>query len=142
MPETLDLPPAPSAQEHCWLPCSRHSPALARRLLRESLARVEGGERFLERAELLVSELVTNAVLHGTKPGQLIRLSLAADQERLWISVEDASSAPPRPHISTDGQSGRGLLLVDKLSEQWGWGPREGIGKCVWSVCTSISEEE
>ncbi|MCX4749955.1 ATP-binding protein [Kitasatospora sp. NBC_01287] len=135
MPEMPDQPPSPIAPDRCWLPCSRQSPARARRLLREFLPKLRDGERFAEKAELLVSELVTNALLHGTRPGQLIRLGLETDGDLLWISVEDASEAPPRPRLAADEESGRGLLLVERLSEKWGWGPREGTGKRVWCAC-------
>lgn len=85
---------------------------------------------------MLVSELVTNALIHGTRSGRLIRVGLEADADLLWISVDDSSDAPPVLRNTTDGLSGRGLLLVDKLSEKWGWGPRDGIGKRVWCCCT------
>lgn len=84
---------------------------------------------------MLVSELVTNALVHATRHDQLIRLSLEVDEDLLWITVEDASDTLPQQRGDADGESGRGLLLVDALSEAWGWGPREGIGKQVWCVC-------
>jgi anti-sigma regulatory factor (Ser/Thr protein kinase) len=132
MPETLDSAPAPTGQDHLWLPCSRDAPAMARRMLRGFLPRVRGGERFAENGELLVSELVTNAYLHGTRPGQLIWVGLEVNEDMLWIAVEDASAKQPRLCIAAEGETGRGLRLVDKLSDAWGWGPREGIGKRVW----------
>ncbi len=136
MPETLDKPPAPTGRDHCWLPRSNHSPALARRQLRAFLSTVHGGERFAENGELLVSELVTNALLHGTRRGKLIGLGFEADSARLLIWVDDASDHTPQLRIEADGESGRGLLLVDKLAETWGWGAREGIGKRVWCCLT------
>ncbi|MCX4750441.1 ATP-binding protein [Kitasatospora sp. NBC_01287] len=135
MPESPDTPPLPTGKDHCWLPNSRRSPALARGLLRSFLPRVRGGERFAENGELLVSELVTNALVHGTRPGRMIQLGLEADEDLLWISVEDACDTPPALSTEADGESGRGLLLVDTLSQEWGWGPREGIGKRVWCAC-------
>ncbi|MCX4744984.1 ATP-binding protein [Kitasatospora sp. NBC_01287] len=141
MPETPARPPSrpsvpasPAAREHCWLPCSERSPALARRLLREFLLKVRGGELFAENGALVVSELVTNALQHGTRRGQLIKLGLEADGELLCVWVEDASDQAPQLCVATEGERGRGLLLVDKLSQRWGWGARDGIGKRVWSV--------
>lgn len=135
MHEPIDRAPLPIARDHRWLQKSRHSPAAARQLLRDFLSRVDGGERFVDNGELLVTELVTNAVLHGTRPGQRVHLELEVDPDRLWIAVEDASSTHPVLQESPDGCSGRGLLLVETLSEKWGWGPREGVGKRVWCSC-------
>ncbi|MGF1430474.1 ATP-binding protein [Kitasatospora sp. LaBMicrA B282] len=61
------------------------------------------------------------------------RLARRLLRDFLLIWVEDASAAVPRMRNTTEGEAGRGLLLVDKLSKDWGWGPREGIGKRVWS---------
>ncbi|WP_327066288.1 ATP-binding protein [Kitasatospora sp. NBC_01302] len=136
MPETLDHLPLARTMEPTWLAKSDHSPAVARRLLHSFLSGVRGGERFSDKGQLLVSELVTNAVVHATRSDQRIRLRLEVDQEQLWITVEDASDQVPQPRKSTDGESGRGLLLVEALADAWGWGPREGVGKQVWCVCS------
>ncbi|WP_424705779.1 ATP-binding protein [Kitasatospora acidiphila] len=116
------------------MPHGQHSPGAARRMLREFLDRVEGGERFVEVGELLISELVTNAVRPASQDAQLLRLVLAAGADRLQFSAEDASDAPPQMAVATDGESGRGLLLVDRLPETWGWDPENGGGKRVWCV--------
>ncbi|MFF7632392.1 ATP-binding protein [Kitasatospora sp. NPDC008050] len=116
------------------MPNSKRSPGLAREMLRSLLARVEGGQRFIEDGELVLSELVTNALQHGTRTGQLIWVGLRANQSELWIAVEDASDHPPLPRETLCGESGRGLLIVKQLSVAWGYGPREGAGKRVWSV--------
>lgn len=63
MPEMMDRPPAFAGESTCWLPRSRRSPGIARRLLVGLLAEVEGGHRFLDPGLLLISELVTNAIL-------------------------------------------------------------------------------
>ncbi|MFE9424975.1 ATP-binding protein [Kitasatospora sp. NPDC006697] len=134
-PETPDQSPEPTLQEQYWLPKSRRSPSLARRQLRDFLAKLPDGHRYTETAQLLTSELVTNALLHGTTRDHLIKLTLESDGERLTISVDDASASPPKPGILSNGESGHGLQLVHKLCEDWGRGPREGIGKRVWCVC-------
>ncbi|WP_170305264.1 ATP-binding protein [Kitasatospora viridis] len=119
----------------CWLPRSKRAPALARRRLRDLLAGVAGGLRFVDVGELLVSELVTNAWQHGTVPGQRIWAGFEVDHERLYIAVEDASSTEPLVRPMTIGQeAGRGLLIVDQLAREWGCSPREGVGKRVWAV--------
>ncbi|GHB60476.1 ATPase [Streptomyces cirratus] len=79
---------------------------------------------------LLVSELVSNACLHGGGPGTLL---LHWTPERLRIEVTDGNPAPPLRAPATDpGQpGGHGLLIVDRLSRSWGSHPGNG-GKCVW----------
>ncbi|MGH3343642.1 MAG: ATP-binding protein [Carbonactinosporaceae bacterium] len=81
-----------------------------------------------DRAALLVSELVTNAVVHGGGP-TLLRLSFDGT---LRVEVTDRSPAPPRlRRTGPDELGGRGLQLVDGLAECWSWQPR-GRGKLVW----------
>lgn len=80
-------------------------------------------------AELVVSELVGNAVMHGW--GHVV-LRLFDTGEGLRIEVEDANPAPP---VSTDGHAGRvggfGMRIVERLAD-WGWRP-SGEGKLVWA---------
>ncbi|WP_380282035.1 ATP-binding protein [Kitasatospora purpeofusca] len=118
----------------CWLPRSRRSPAEARRCLERLLGGVVGGERFIDAGLLLVSELVTNAVVHGSPYDNRVLLELSADPVRLRIEVHDARGdrAPLLRGADRDDESGRGLLLVKSLSEKWGCCPRDGIGKIVW----------
>ncbi|MBX9244796.1 SpoIIE family protein phosphatase [Actinotalea ferrariae] len=80
-------------------------------------------------AELVVSELVANAVLHGW--GHVV-LRLFDTGEGLRIEVEDSNPAPP---VATDGHHGRvggyGMQIVERLAD-WGWRP-SGAGKLVWA---------
>lgn len=80
-------------------------------------------------AELVVSELVANAVMHGW--GHVV-LRLFDTGEGLRIEVEDANPAPP---VTTDGHPGRvggfGMRIVERLAD-WGWRP-SGEGKLVWA---------
>jgi hypothetical protein len=83
----------------------------------------------VEVAELLVSELVGNAVEYG---GGRIRLSLAVRNGTFRCEVEDEN--PEMPHMRHAGpydEAGRGLFLVDVLSTRWGGDPTER-GKAVW----------
>jgi anti-sigma regulatory factor (Ser/Thr protein kinase) len=99
----------------------------------------------METAELLVSELVTNAVkasgvelperptyidLRQIKP---IRLRLSSDRWRLLVEVWDSCAEPPvlkEPDL--ESESGRGLFLVARMANQWNYYfPPEG-GKVVW----------
>jgi two-component sensor histidine kinase len=88
---------------------------------------VEG--QVTETAALLVTELVTNAVLYS--PGDHVTLTLLVEDE-IEVSVWDDD---PRlivlPDPVPDGLHGRGLLLVDHLATAWGSLP-EGEGKTVW----------
>lgn len=102
-----------------------------RRALRE-LMRHRCGTDCAEVAELLITELVTNALVH-TEQGAEVSASLAST--RLRVEVRDYASRRPRPYVPTadDGTHGRGLMLVQALADAWGVevaGP--GRGKVVW----------
>ena len=91
-----------------------------------------------ESTELLVAELVTNAVKasRAMKQAFPVRLWLASDSAQVLILVWDASLQPPvRMDTSDEAENGRGLMLVESISEQWGWYFREGSdGKFVWAI--------
>lgn len=91
-----------------------------------------------ESTELLVSELVTNAVQAGRAATRAapVRLWLLSDTVRVVILVWDASPDPPvRMSSGDDAESGRGLLLVEVISDQWGSYPVRGEGgKVVWAL--------
>lgn len=126
-----------AGQDSCWLPRSRRSPGIARRLLVVLLGEVEGGHRFLDVGLLLLSELVTNAVVHGTPRDNLVWLSLEVNEFRLRIDVHDARGdrSPLLRATGQDDESGRGLILVKSLSLRWGCCPRADVGKIVWCEC-------
>jgi anti-sigma regulatory factor (Ser/Thr protein kinase) len=89
-------------------------------------------------AELLVSELVTNAVQITQADARTapVRLWLLADPARLLMLVWDASPLPP-VRVSPDGEAenGRGLLLVEALSTRWDHFRHHSGGKVVWALC-------
>ncbi|GHE06318.1 SpoIIE family protein phosphatase [Streptomyces alanosinicus] len=79
--------------------------------------------------ELIVSELVTNAVRYGTPP---LRLRLLRDA-RLTCEVSDASSTAPRlRHARSMDEGGRGLFLVAQLAHRWG-SRYTAEGKIIWA---------
>lgn len=86
---------------------------------------------------LVVSELVTNAVVHTGCPAVLrLILPVGADapSAALRVEVADASHDAPAPRHAgpdADATNGRGLELVELLCERWGWYP-DGSGKRVW----------
>ena len=89
-------------------------------------------------AELLVSELVTNAVQITQADARTdpVRLWLLADRARLLMLVWDACPLPP-VRVSPDGEAenGRGLLLVETLSTRWDHFGHHSGGKVVWALC-------
>lgn len=80
---------------------------------------------------LVVSELATNAVLHGRSP---FTVSLKREGRRVVISVADANCTLPRalPVVSAYALSGRGLGIVARLSVDWGIATRRA-GKVIWA---------
>lgn len=91
-----------------------------------------------ESAELLVTELITNAVKASRAVTQTssVRLWLMSDLAQILILVWDASPQPPvRINASRETENGRGLILVEAISEQWGWYDRDDSdGKFVWAI--------
>ncbi|MFI8288181.1 SpoIIE family protein phosphatase [Streptomyces sp. NPDC085614] len=107
----------------------------ARHMIRAAVRAWGAGERSDE-IELVADEMITNALMH-TDGGAIVTLRmLAGPERRLRVEVEDRSSALPRRREAGEaGVSGRGLLLVDMISDVWGVEPRGG-GKCVWCEFT------
>ncbi|MGW1976548.1 ATP-binding protein [Streptomyces sp. NPDC001889] len=114
-----------------------HAP-LARRLARKFLRSWEpvlaGQGVDLDLLLLAVDELVTNALTHGSAPGDLIALTLECDRRVLCVGVEDRSPDPPclrRPGDADTG--GRGLPLVQRIAPDWGYARHHNRpGKRVW----------
>jgi anti-sigma regulatory factor (Ser/Thr protein kinase) len=72
-------------------------------------------------AVLLTSELVTNAI---KQEGGIVTLAVTAGADELRVDVHDTSRAwPIRVEAAADAETGRGLILVDTLSAQWGFYP-------------------
>ncbi|MFJ4688271.1 ATP-binding protein [Streptomyces sp. NPDC088789] len=68
-----------------------------------------------------VSELVTNAVVHGSRPGDLVTLTLEHGPRVLRVAVDDTCADPPRLRSPGDCESsGRGMRLVNSLTGRWG----------------------
>jgi len=99
-------------------------------LLRHSVAQDPA-----EAAVLIISELVTNAVLHSGST--VIGCTLRLDSGLLQIEVTDQGASQREPAIrepAADDVSGRGLLLVSTLSKAWGVTPARPSGRTVWAT--------
>ncbi len=107
----------------------RRAPATARALVRDRLQEWGLDEDTVEASQLIVSELVTNAVRYGTPP---LRLRVLLDST-LTCEVHDGSPASPHlRHARTVDEGGRGLFIVSRLASHWG--ARHGPdGKVLWT---------
>ncbi|MER5400307.1 SpoIIE family protein phosphatase [Streptomyces sp. NPDC002599] len=103
----------------------------ARHMIRAAV-RAWGARDRADEIELVADELITNTLMH-TEGSAIVTLRvLAGSDRRLRVEVEDSSSAlPRRREAGESGVSGRGLLLVDRLTDVWGVEARGG-GKVVW----------
>jgi serine/threonine-protein kinase RsbW len=94
-------------------------------------------DEYVQDAEAITSELVTNAIQHVCADGtETVRVTLtrARNPEAVTIVVTDSSpEAPVKREPSDRSERGRGLLIVDELSDCWGWNPEAG-GKAVYAV--------
>lgn len=121
--------PRPRTGKVSWqlLPGAASVPR-ARRLVCGQLAEW-GIDEQGETARLLVSELVTNALRHAWGP---IRLAVSCRQGTLRCEVNDANPVLPRARdVHEDDEGGRGLYLLDVLSDRWG-SERTLLGKVSW----------
>ncbi|MDO0936853.1 ATP-binding protein [Streptomyces sp. DG2A-72] len=82
---------------------------------------------------LCVSELATNALLHGVPPNRCFRLGLNLTTDGvLRVEIHDSGPGEVRtPDADPESEHGRGLLLVAALADKWGVGERDP-GKVVW----------
>jgi hypothetical protein len=140
----LDLGALPGA-----VPCAR----LHARLVLTEWGQAQAGDS----VELIVSELMTNALRACTdpvagRPGYDVEgrqlplgLRLASDRRQVLVEIWDGNMAPPVPgQTSLDGETGRGLLMVEAVSSRWGYyyparqtrgaAPDERAAKVVWAL--------
>ncbi|WP_330237744.1 SpoIIE family protein phosphatase [Streptomyces sp. NBC_00525] len=107
----------------------RTTPSVARTLVRDRLEGWDLDEDTIEATELIVSELITNAVRYGTPP---VRLRVLLDRT-LTCEVHDTSPvAPHLRHARTVDEGGRGLFIVSQLANHWGT-RYSTDGKALWT---------
>jgi anti-sigma regulatory factor (Ser/Thr protein kinase) len=105
------------------------SAGLARRFLRDTLVSWDASV-YSDAAELVLTELVTNAVLHA-KTDILVRVDLGRGALRLEV-IDRSPRQPIARHYSSEATTGRGLGLVDAVAKRWGVQP-DAAGKMVWA---------
>ncbi|MFE3774854.1 ATP-binding protein [Streptomyces sp. NPDC059122] len=105
----------------------------AREFIAETLTQWDCGER-LDDVRLCTSELVTNALLHGTSPDDVILVRVELHDAQLLVEVHDGGTGVPRQRrVQDTSDNGRGLFLVSVFADDWGVAAREGPGKRVWA---------
>jgi anti-sigma regulatory factor (Ser/Thr protein kinase) len=126
--------PTPVAAPHCAslvLSPDDEAPARARRILRQLVGERLNGR--LDAAELVVSELVTNAVLHGQRGGMhAIGLTIEETPRALRIEVTDRGPGFAEQEPVPGQPGGWGLVVVGELADRWGI-ERSGRGVRVWA---------
>ena len=101
----------------------------ARRFMAETLAQWDLGD-LLDSVNLLVTELVTNAVIHASSDAEV---AVVLTPTALRVEVADRGGGDPtRKDADTFDTSGRGMALVDTLATSWGVEPRDDGGKVIW----------
>jgi anti-sigma regulatory factor (Ser/Thr protein kinase) len=137
MPEDIPLTghlAKPCLEMSAWpgaVPCARHH---ARQVLWDA-----GLKELIDPVELVVSEIVTNAIraCGALDSDAAVRLWLAVLEDGVLVMVWDASaSRPQRQSPEPEAEGGRGLLLVDAVSASWGsFELADEPGKVVWALC-------
>ncbi len=119
------------------LPPTTDSVPTARRFVRNVIGESDTVAD-IDTATLLVTEIVTNAVLHALTP-MTVHVTVAADIVR--IEVRDGSVVAPRMRaFSATAATGRGLRLLESLAVRWGVRPEPPKGKVVWFEVGAASE--
>lgn len=115
-------------RRRCPVPVDVQAVGTARRF---AAAALEGWGRgdLVDTVALLVSEVVTNVVLHAGTAGELV---IELGDGGVRIEVHDGTGRlPQRKAYGEDASTGRGLVLVELLADDWGAEPTDA-GKCVW----------
>jgi anti-sigma regulatory factor (Ser/Thr protein kinase) len=120
------------------IPPEDRAPRVARHHVARQLDDLES--RLVEDVTLMVSELVSNAVLYGE--GE-IGLMVEKDVDKVRVTVTDQGRAEPVAHGMPESEAirGRGLAIVDRLSHRWGVRTDPHGGTAVWFECAIPSPD-
>ncbi|MGW2293459.1 ATP-binding protein [Streptomyces violaceorubidus] len=135
--------PLVSLSRHRRFPRSRASVCYARAFVRQVLTGWGRTDR-LDDITLCVSELATNALLHGAPPGREYCVSLTLDGSVIRLAVRDSGDRQLDVDVreaDPEACSGRGLRLVREVADDMGVA-REVVGKSVWAAFKSASTNE
>jgi anti-sigma regulatory factor (Ser/Thr protein kinase) len=126
------------------LPCAPASVAVARHRLIADLLAAGIFEAAIGDAALVVSELLSNAILHAHPlPGSRLQVTWVVDGGAVEVTVSDGGShtRPRLRHASASTQCGRGLGIVDHLSRTWGV-RADDLGLTVWAILAAPATAE
>ena len=118
------------------LPCAPASVAFARRAVSDDLKAAGVFDHAVGDAALVVSELVSNAILHAYPlPGERLKVAWVMDEGWLEVAVSDGGSAtmPQAGHPTVASVSGRGLAIVANICQTWGV-RTDDVGLTVWAL--------
>lgn len=125
------------------LPCAPASVALARRALSAELRAAGVFDQAVRDAALVISELLSNAILHAYPlPGERLQVAWAVSGASVEVAVSDGGSpsVPHAEHPSASSVNGRGLSIVEHLCQTWGIRADE-VGLTVWAVLPAPREQ-
>jgi anti-sigma regulatory factor (Ser/Thr protein kinase) len=114
---------------HEILPNTLMAPREARIAIARFLSKAQLSQ-LTDDAQLLASELVTNAVRHASGPID-VRAYVRDGFLRLEVGDSSVDCSPERRAADADDEGGRGMEIIDKMSARWGWRAR-GHVKVVW----------
>jgi anti-sigma regulatory factor (Ser/Thr protein kinase) len=118
---------------HLQFPGGPTAPRVARSVV-EARLRGRVPPELMDDVRLVVSELVTNSVLHGgAGPGDHVRLRVTLDRSTVRLEVSDGGPGPPvgTPELRDGQTAGWGLFLVDRVAGRWG--VKAGKPPSVWA---------
>ena len=118
------------------LPCAPASVSEARRRLTDELSAAGVFGQAVGDAALVVSELISNSIQHAWPlPGEQLQVAWLVDQGCIEVAVRDGGgpTQPQQHYPAGSAIGGRGLGIVDRLSQEWGI-RRDDTGQTVWAV--------
>lgn len=125
------------------LPCTPASVASARRAISDELRAAGVPDCAVGDAALVISELVSNAILHAYPlPGERLKVAWQITGGQVEVAVSDGGSAtmPHDTHPTVASVSGRGLAIVAHICQTWGIRSND-VGLTVWAVLSAPAQD-